>query len=428
MKKTDLQPTGTDAFWQTPCLVLKEGGSVQLCRLRAISGQPYKIYTYSLFFRLLRRGFGSMCLELDRKLAANCRGGNYDTLGNRAIKTQMQALLGQLQAFKRRYTQSAYQPSKGIPGSVDRMTRILQTRIHGPILSRVLPGGGTMDRELRGYFALLEWGLLVCGQWQALPAQTQQRSIPAVGLPMGLLFAWAGASAWLVLGELTLPDGVEEALSKTQWDTPNVLVGSLGSMAQLTDNLNRNYYYVPARHFEERDISPKYIALYQSRNFFGEQAGIRYYGEVTRTQRLRRRSIDHPLTRDNGRELYYAFRVRQWKALPAPIAVREEWVSQPRFTNLFLMQQGRDTFELFNIHSAEQYRLFATIRQALERLRQNGGGIVIFRAQKDRLAVVTDAWITVTNGRGETLHRMSVSRFAQNPRGEFRELRKYCDK
>lgn len=428
MKKTDLQPTGTNAFWQTPCLVLEEGGGVQLRRLRAIAGQPYKIYTFSLFFRLLGRGFDSMCLGLDRKLAANRRGGNYDTPENRAIKAQMQALLEQLQAFKRRYTQSAYQPSKAIPGSIDRMTRILQIRIHGPVLSRVLPGGGAMDRKLRGYFQLLEWGLRLCGQWQVLPIQTQQRSISAAGLPMGLLFAWAEASAGLVLGELTLPDGAEEALSQTQWDAPNVLVGSLGSMAQLTDNLNRNYYYVPARYLEEINLSPKYIALYQSRNFFGEQAGIRYYGEVIRTRRLRRRSIDHPLTRNNGRELYYAFQVQQWQKLPAPIAVREEWVSQPRFTNLFLLQQGGDTFALFNIHSAEQYRLFAAIRQALERLEQNGGGIVIFRAQKDWMVVVTDAWIAVTNGRGETLRRIPVSRFAKNPRDEFRELREYCHK
>ena len=38
------------------------------------------------------------------------------------------------------------------------------------------------------------------------------------------------------------------------WHTRDVLVGSLGSQAQLADNLRRNYYYVPARVLPEQEV------------------------------------------------------------------------------------------------------------------------------------------------------------------------------
>ena len=47
-----------------------------------------------------------------------------------------------------------------------------------------------------------------------------------------------------------------------------------------------------------------YVALYQTKNKFGSDAGIRYYGEVLRTTIVRRKNLKEvPLTHANGDEL-----------------------------------------------------------------------------------------------------------------------------
>ena len=97
------------------------------------------------------------------------------------------------------------------------------------------------------------------------------------------------------------------------------MVGSLGSVAQFEDNIKRRYYYVPAKYIKDSDLPIRYIALYQSKNRFREYAGVRYYGEVTYMQKVKRKDIDFPMSRNNGDEMYYAFRIKAWKALPAPI-------------------------------------------------------------------------------------------------------------
>ena len=74
-------------------------------------------------------------------------------------------------------------------------------------------------------------------------------------------------------------------------------------------------------------------------------------------KKVRRREIDFPMSRNNGDEEYYAFRIKEWKTLPTPIVVKDEWVNEPKFTSLFLLEHSQQSFELFNIHSEEEYRL-----------------------------------------------------------------------
>jgi len=120
------------------------------------------------------------------------------------------------------------------------------------------------------------------------------------------------------------------------WSVKDVLVGSLGSIDQLKDNLARRYYYVPAENVYKDSLPVQYIALYQSYNLFGESGGIKYYGEVIETKRVKRKNIDFPIRRNNGEEWYYAFRVKSWNKLPVAIAVKDEGVYKPKFTNMFL--------------------------------------------------------------------------------------------
>ncbi len=124
--------------------------------------------------------------------------------------------------------------------------------------------------------------------------------------------------------------------------------------------------YVPAKYVERSRLPIHYIALYQSTRMFGNQAGIRYYGEVIEAKRLKRSEIKFPSKRQNGDELYYAFMVKNWIELPVAISVKDEGVYEPKFTNLFLIQHCNQSYELFHIHSEVQYRLLHELKRMFD--------------------------------------------------------------
>ena len=59
-----------------------------------------------------------------------------------------------------------------------------------------------------------------------------------------------------------------------------ILVGSLSSIEQWVECFNKKYYYVPADSLISNYHQVEYIAIYQSKKLFGEDAGVLYYGEV----------------------------------------------------------------------------------------------------------------------------------------------------
>ncbi len=224
----------------------------------------------------------------------------------------------------------------------------------------------------------------------------------------------------------SLPRGIEERLAKVDWTVRDVMVGSLGSVAQFDDNIRRKYYYVPAKYVDDSDLPIHYIALYQSKNRFKEYAGIRYYGEVTYMKKVKRKDIDFPMSRNNGEELYYAFRIKEWKTLPTPIAVKDEWVNEPKFTSLFLLEHSQQSFELFNIHSEEEYRLMVEINKAFDNLSTSttDNNSAVYRINDSHTVIVADGNFTITNDNGEILGSISISNFARSPRAGFSTIKK----
>lgn len=225
----------------------------------------------------------------------------------------------------------------------------------------------------------------------------------------------------------SLPRGIEERLAKVDWTVRDVMVGSLGSVAQFDDNIRRKYYYVPAKYINDNHLPIHYVALYQSRNRFKEYAGIRYYGEVTYMKKVKRKDIDFPMSRNNGDEWYYAFRIKEWKTLPTPIAVKDEWVNEPKFTSLFLLEHSQQSFELFNIHSEEEYRLMVEINKAFDNLSTSttDNNSAVYRINDSHSVIVADGNFTIANDNGDILGSISISNFARSPRAGFRKIKDY---
>ncbi len=227
----------------------------------------------------------------------------------------------------------------------------------------------------------------------------------------------------------SLPRGIEERLARVDWSVRDVLVGSLGSVAQFDDNIKKRYYYVPAKYVKDSDLPIHYVALYQSKNRFKEYAGIRYYGEVTYMKKVKRKEIQFTMTRNNGEELYYAFRIKEWKQLPNPIAVKDEWVNEPKFTSLFLLEHSQQSFELFNIHSEEEYRLMTEINKAFDNLSAatTDSNSAVYRINDQHAIIVADGSFTITNNNGDILENISVSSFAKSPRAGFKRIKKIIE-
>ena len=220
----------------------------------------------------------------------------------------------------------------------------------------------------------------------------------------------------------SLPAGIEKRLSQVDWSRQDVLVGSFRKMEQFNINYKEGYYYVPLTKEVTDRLPIRYVALYQSTKLFGVNAGIRYYGEVLTTTKVRRKQIPVPMTRNNGEDWYYVFRVREWKSLNTPIAVKEEGVSEPKYTNMFLLTHCTHSYELFNIHSEEQFRLLHELKRMFDHTEMNAkGNDPVYRIDDKHSILVHEGRFDILNENGERLFDppLRISDFSHHPRYYF---------
>lgn len=216
----------------------------------------------------------------------------------------------------------------------------------------LFPGeDGTNYRHSAAYRALCGAGL---GGIPLLPGQTEtaQRLLDKLvcGVPM------------LDYDEIALPEELALELEAVDWNRRGVLIGAMRNPEQLALCLKNRFYHVPA-HLVEQSAHPiTHVALYQSKHLFGQEAGIRYYGEVAEYNAVPRYTIRE--IHSYSQEIYYRFEIRQWHTLPEPIRVQDAG-GVVKLTNLFLLQNSRVDTSL-QIASEEMFLLQFALQQALE--------------------------------------------------------------
>lgn len=140
----------------------------------------------------------------------------------------------------------------------------------------------------------------------------------------------------------------------------NTLVGAMSSPRQFGIALKRKFYHIPAVLVEEYPI-PKYIALYQSQQMFGnEVAGVKYYGEVKKCTLMKRSRIREIPKKSN--EMYFKFKVKEWKRLDIPVASKELGFVR-LFTSFFLLQNV-DEISSLTILDAYEFSLYKLLKKA----------------------------------------------------------------
>ena len=220
----------------------------------------------------------------------------------------------------------------------------------------------------------------------------------------------------------TLPRGIEEKLAVVDWNKRDVLLGTFRDVQQFKVCYDKKMYYIPQKEVEEKDLPIHYVALYQTTNKFGAEAGVRYYGEVLRTALVRRESIKEvPVRRNNGQELYYRFFIREWKELPKPILPREVGFTK-NYTNLFLLEHSEYIPELL-FRSEEEYRFYSELKRNVNSAEINDSGANIGFEHEDTKFVFASGNILAIRGE-KIVEQVTVSSFSRKPAATFRKLQK----
>lgn len=110
--------------------------------------------------------------------------------------------------------------------------------------------------------------------------------------------------------------------------------------------------------------------------------------------------------------------------LPVAIKVCEEGVIRPKFTNMFLFQNCRDSYELFNIHSEEQYRLLQELKRiSIDTAVNNDEYRPGFRLNDNISINLLDGDIIICTSTGKIINKTPLAEFIRRPRFIFNKIK-----
>ena len=218
-----------------------------------------------------------------------------------------------------------------------------------------------------------------------------------------------------------LPKGIEKKLAKVDWNRRDVMIGTLRSREQLNICIEHMFYHTPAINIPDSNMPLRYVALYQSRAIFQDEAQIAYYGEVKRVQKVKRKEIKEiPYEAYRADEEYYRIEIRQWRKLAFPIRIGRG-IQYAAFTNEFLLKHVQRAPELF-LRSEEEFRLLTELKRYELDIK------VIKDDERPQGLLFGDHKILFQNGAfklikdGRLITQCNVSDFSKRPSAEVRSL------
>ena len=164
-----------------------------------------------------------------------------------------------------------------------------------------------------------------------------------------------GESPYSTIERALETSNMDQALKDEYFTNRNVLIGSLKNKEQLKINLDNKFYHTSASNVDLMNRKIDYIALAQSKNTFGEEGGISYYGKIKEIRTVKRREIVE-ISKDSDEE-YYRFEIEEWVKLPKKILVDRYQVRKIIYTSKYLLFNSSTVREL-TIKSVEEFRLW----------------------------------------------------------------------
>lgn len=221
----------------------------------------------------------------------------------------------------------------------------------------------------------------------------------------------------------TLPVGIEEKLAKVNWDERDVLIGTLRSRLQFHKCYDGRYYFTSVDNISKNNLPIRYVAIYQSKNIFGQDGQIKFYGEVTNYKIVKRREITEvPAERSKLDKDYYLFEIKEWKELPKRIELKEFGIQRPAFTNMFLLQHSSLLSELF-LQAEAEYRFYTELKRRVN-------SEIINEGNPDNGFIMGDYTVMFDRGNiqlikgGYVRKQYAIRDFVSHPNAVFRILYK----
>ena len=154
--------------------------------------------------------------------------------------------------------------------------------------------------------------------------------------------------------------GHDYYLKSSYFNERTVLLGSLRNKEQLDINLKNKFYHTKLSNVDLEKHLIKTITIGQSKNLFGSEAGVRYYGRVKDIKIVKRKEIKEiPKETD---ELYIRFEIEEWKELVSPIKVEGFQVITILYTTDYLLNNAKTVSELC-IKEEEEFRLWMELKR-----------------------------------------------------------------
>ena len=216
---------------------------------------------------------------------------------------------------------------------------------------------------------------------------------------------------------------VKEKTSAACLGIKDVMIGTIRSPGQLEFNLKNNCYYTPARFVKKENLPVKCITLYED-DADGTPC-IKRRAMVSNAKIVKRKAIPVPLSRNNGDELYYYFTLENWKLMENSIAVKDTYKGKPLFTNMFLLDNCKYSYQLFCVDSFDEYKLIQKIEEALSGELETGNTYQINNKCSFKFA---ENKFFVLNNFGDIIFILSAFDYSKKPRLMFDKIKKYIDK
>lgn len=166
----------------------------------------------------------------------------------------------------------------------------------------------------------------------------------------------------VMVPEICKNKGITVRKNEELFSDRNVLIGVFRNVAQFETCISKSFYYIPYELVEGFEATLSYIALYQSKNLFGYDAGIRYYGKINSYEVLSRDKITEIPTENEG--IYCRFEVECWETLENVIYPREVGFIR-EFTTMYLLMNSREVPQLF-AESEIEFNLYNAVSLAVE--------------------------------------------------------------
>lgn len=199
------------------------------------------------------------------------------------------------------------------------------------------------------------------------------------------------------------------------WGDREVLVGVLRSREQLDVVLSCGFYHIPAELLKEAE-AVRWVAVYQSRRFFGSEAGIWWYGKVRRMEVLPRYRI-----REIPKESevpYCRLEVERWLPMARPVLPGDEGFVC-FLTTRYQLASGTNIPGLM-IEDREEFRFYERLMDWAGR--GSGPKRYAFPLRWGSLRLRLRRGAITVRRDGESLAELTTGELLQKPAASFRAL------